>query len=329
MWSDRSTPRTVWLHGRQDEMKAVVLRDFDQAPELAELDTPEPGPGSVRVRVKAASVNGFDVAVANSHLKGMMEHRFPVVVGKDFAGVVDALGEGVDELAVGDRVFGVVAGATLGDGSFGQYVTVPATVGIARIPDGVDFTEAAALGLAGAAAADSFEAAGITAGQVVLVAGATGGVGHQAVQLAVNAGATVVATARTEEEVAKVRDLGATTTVDYTGDVVAQVRAAHPGGVDAVLHFAGDPVQLAAALKPGGMLVSTVVMDPSQVQIEGVRVVPIFAQSTTQTLERIARDHAEGHTTVTVERVYTLDEAADALGHFARGTLGKLVLTID
>ena len=79
----------------------------------------------MRVRVHAASVNGFDVAVANGYLKGMMEHRFPVVLGKDFAGTVDAVGAGVDRFQVGDRVFGVVTKPYLGDGSFAEYVTVP------------------------------------------------------------------------------------------------------------------------------------------------------------------------------------------------------------
>jgi NADPH2:quinone reductase len=98
----------------------------------------------------------------------MMEHRFPLVLGKDFAGTVDAIGDGVTGYQVGDRVFGVVMKDFLGDGSFAEYVTVPAAVGVARLPEGVAFVEGAALGLAGAAA--------LAAGQTVLVAGATGGV---------------------------------------------------------------------------------------------------------------------------------------------------------
>ncbi len=310
-------------------MKAVALKDFGQAVELLDLDVPAPGAGQVLVKVKAAAVNGFDVAVSNGYLQGMMEHRFPVVIGKDFAGVVEALGEGVTEPAVGDRVFGVVAGEALGDGSFGEYVVASATSGIARIPEGVDFAHAAALGLAGSAATDSVGAAGITSGTVVLVAGATGGVGQQAVQLAAQVGATVIATAHSPEEVAKVRELGATSTVDHTGDVVAQVRAEHPDGIDVVLHFAGDPVALTGALTTGGALVSTLVMDPSQVQVDDVNVVPIFAQSTTATLERIARNHADGLTKVTLQREYPLEEAPDALRDFTQGTLGKLVITVD
>ena len=77
-------------------MRAFVLTDFRTAPELVDLEMPEPAEGEVRVRVRAASVNGFDTAVANSYLKGMMEHRFPVVLGKDFAGTVDAARPGRD-----------------------------------------------------------------------------------------------------------------------------------------------------------------------------------------------------------------------------------------
>ncbi len=310
-------------------MKAVVLSEFDQAPEVTELEVPAPGQGEVRVRVRAASINGFDVAVANSYLKGAMEHRFPVVLGKDFAGTVDALGDGVTGFAVGDRVFGVVAKEFLGDGSFAEYVTVHAAVGIAQVPDGVGFTDAAALGLAGTAALDALDAAELPKGATLLISGATGGVGQQAVQLAAAAGATVIATAHTAEETQKVRELGATETVDYTGDVTAQVREAHPDGVDVVLHFAGDPAALAGAVKPGGAFVSTIVLDPTQLRVEGIRVIPVYAQPTTATLERVAGNHHAGTTTVTVQRVYTLDETPDALGHFAAGTLGKLVITLD
>jgi NADPH:quinone reductase len=95
-------------------MKVFALKGFDQAPEVTEVDLPTPGAGEVRVRVRAASLHGFDLSVANSYLKGMMEHRFPVVLGKDFAGEVDAAGPNVQGYQVGDRVFGVVMKDTLG-----------------------------------------------------------------------------------------------------------------------------------------------------------------------------------------------------------------------
>lgn len=309
-------------------MKAFALRSFDSAPEVTEIDVPTPDEGEVRVKVHAASVNGFDLAVANGHLNGAMEHRFPVVLGKDFAGTVDEVGAGVDDYAVGDRVFGVVTKPFLGDGSFAEYVSVPVSVGIAKLPDSVGFADAASLGLAGSAAVDAFDAAAIGEGTTVLIAGATGGVGNQAVQLAVRAGAVVIATAKSPEEVEQVTGLGAASTVDYTEDVVAQVLVEHPDGVDVVLHFAGDPAALVTAVRRGGRFVSTLVSSPDQVTADDVQIVPVFANPSPATLERLVQNQAEKHTTVTVQQIYDLDASAEAFGHFAGGTLGKLVVTI-
>lgn len=311
-------------------MKVFALREFDQAPEVTEVDQPTPQEGEVRVRVRAASLNGFDLSVASGRLKGMMQHEFPVVLGKDFAGEVDATGEGVEGYVVGDRVFGVVMKATLGDGSFGEYVTVPVGLGIAKLPEGIDFTEAAALGLAGTAAVDAFDAAGVIPGQTVLVVGATGGVGQQALQLAARAGATVIATVGGSSEQSElVTRLGATHTVDYRNDVVSRVRELTPDGVDVVLHFAGDPQSLVPAVKAGGVLVSTMLRSADDVPAENVRVVSIYANPSTKTLDRVARHQDEKHTTVTVQRVYDLADSGQAIEQFSAGTLGKLVILID
>jgi NADPH2:quinone reductase len=310
-------------------MKVFALRGFDQAPEVTEVDLPTPGPGEVRVRVRAASLNGFDISVASGRTRGMMEHRFPVVLGKDFAGEVDAVGPDVEGYQVGDRVFGVVMKDTLGDGSFGEYVTVPVAFGIAKLPDGIDFTEAAALGLAGTAAVDAFDAANVTANQTVLVVGATGGVGQQVLQLAVRAGATVIATAHSKEEIELVTQLGAAHTVDYRGDIVEQVRSLNADGVDVVLHFAGDAAPLVAVVKPGGTLVSTMLRSADDVPAENVKVVSIYASPSAATLDRVARHQDEKHTTVTVQSVYNLERTGEAIEQFAAGTLGKLVISID
>jgi len=310
-------------------MKVFALQGFDQSPEVTEVDLPTPGSGEVRVRVRAASLNGFDISVASGRTRGMMEHRFPVVLGKDFAGEVDAVGPDVEGYQVGDRVFGVVMKDTLGDGSFGEYVTVSVAFGIAKLPEGIDFTEAAALGLAGAAAVDAFDAANVTANQTVLVVGATGGVGQQVLQLAVRAGATVIATAHSQEEIELVTQLGAAHTVDYRGDIVEQVRSLYADGVDVVLHFAGDPAPLVAVVKSGGTLVSTMLRSADDVPAENVKVVSIYASPSAVTLDRVARHQAEQHTTVTVQRVYDLEQTGQAIKHFAAGTLGKLVISID
>lgn len=310
-------------------MQAVVITDFGAAPEVRELDIPEPVKGEVRVHVHAASVNGFDLAVANGYLKDMMEHRFPVVLGKDFAGTVDALGPDATGFARGDRVFGVVTKAHLGDGSFAEFVTVPVATGLAKLPETVTFTEGAALGLAGTAALAATDACAPQSGQAVLVVGATGGVGTQVVQLAVKAGAHVIATAHTDLERQLVTEFGAAEVVDYTGDVSAAVLQFHPQGVDAVVHLAGDPAPLLAVVRNGGKFISTLIGSPEQLPAERATVVPVYANPTQDTLDRVAENHATGHTSVKIQRVYGLDRAPVALADFAGGTLGKLVITTN
>lgn len=310
-------------------MRAIGFTEFGSAPRLLELAVPEPAEGEVRVRVRAASVNGFDIVVASGRVKGMMEHRFPVVLGKDFAGTVEALGAGVTGHAPGDRVFGVVSKPYLGDGSFADYVTVPVAIGLARLPESVELVEGGALGLAGAAAIASVDAAGLAPGQTVLIAGATGGVGIQAVQLAAMAGAHVIATVHSDAEKEQVTTIGAAEVVYYTKDITEQVRAAHPGGADVVLHLAGAPAPLLSVLRTGGRFVSTIVSSPDQLPTERATVVPVYANPTRATLERIAENQVAGRTRVIIQRTYNLAETPAALADFRRGTLGKLVIIID
>jgi NADPH:quinone reductase len=307
-------------------MRAFVLTEFGAAPKVVDLDVPEPAEGEVRVHVHAASVNGFDLSVANGYLKDMMEHRFPVVLGKDFAGVVDAVGSGVSDYQVGDRVFGVVTKPYLGDGSFAEYVTVPTEVGLAKLPDEIDFHTGAALGLAGAAALTAVDAAEVRPGQRVLVVGATGGVGNQTVQLAAKSGATVVATASTKDEKTLVTDMGAHSTVDHSGDLVDAVRQAHPDGVDVVFHFAGDPAQIVTLVRPGGRFVSTLVQ-PEQLSTEDVTVIGLYTHPDPAKLNRAANLQVEGATRLEIQHTFRLEQAPAALAAFTSGTLGKLVIT--
>lgn len=308
-------------------MRALVLTAFGTAPELADLAIPEPGNAEVRVRVHAASINGFDIAVANGFLNGVMEHRFPVVLGRDFAGTVDAVGADVVEFQVGDRVFGVVTKPYLGDGSFAEYVTVPTSIGIAMLPEQLEFLEGAALGLAGVTAIAIIEAADLQPGQTVLITGATGGVGNQLVQLASKSGATVVATARTPAGTALVTAFGATTTLDYVGDVAAATRAVHPRGVDVVIHLAGDPSALLPAVRDGGRLVTTLIGSPEQLPSDHATVITVVANPDGRTLWRAARHEADGTTRVEIQATYPLDLAPTALATFTAGTVGKIVIT--
>jgi len=310
-------------------MRALAILDDGNPPAVREVAKPEPGPGEVLVRVRAASINGFDIFVANGYLKGMMERRFPVVIGKDFAGTVDALGDGVTDFAVGDRVFGVVTKPFLGDGSFGEFVSVPVAIGLTRLPDSIDFPTGGALGLATEAALGAVDAAAFSAGQLVLVSGATGGVGTQVLELAVRAGAHVIATAHSDAERELVTSLGAAETVDYKGDVAATVLATHPGGVDVALHFAGDPANLITAVKSGGSFVSTLLRSETDIQADNVTVVKAAASPARDVLDRAAANQADGTTHVVIQRTFALADAAEALAAFSAGTLGKVVIVVD
>lgn len=108
------------MAARRSSLRAIALSDFGAAPTLHDLPVPQTGAGEILVRVRASSVNGFDVAVVAGYLKGMMEHRFPVVLGKDFAGTVESVGPGASRFATGDPVFGVVMKPVLGDGTLNE-----------------------------------------------------------------------------------------------------------------------------------------------------------------------------------------------------------------
>jgi NADPH:quinone reductase-like Zn-dependent oxidoreductase len=305
-------------------MQAVVIIEQGATPELTEMPTPQPGAGEVLVRVQASSVNGFDLSVAAGYLAGMMEHRYPVVLGKDFAGTVQAVGGGVTRFQVGDAVFGVVTKPYLGDGGFGQYVTVLEEIGITVLPAGADPVAAGALGLAGTAALDALDAVAPQRGETVLISGATGGVGSIAVQYAAATGARVIATARPGAETEFVRGLGATDVADYTGELPAQVRAIARDGVDVVLHFAGDGAALAQLLTEKGRIASTLGFGADQHPAATF----IMANPIASTLDRLAADLAGGRLTVPIERTHALAEVPAAFADFTAGTHGKIAIAV-
>ena len=313
---------------KEQAMKAIAIDGFGAPPGLHDLPVPAPGAGEVLVRVRASSVNGFDVSVAHGDLKGMIEHRFPVVLGRDFAGTVEAAGPGVTSRRPGQAVFGVVTKPALGDGAFGEYVTAP-VAGTARVPAGLDLAAAGALGLAGTAALGAVDAVAPLPGQTVLVSGAAGGVGAFAVQLATARGAYVISTARPgEDDDAFLRDLGAHHTVDHTGDVPAAVAALRPDGIHAVVHLAGDGLDLADLLVPGGRIASTQALPPGQHGGRAVQTTPVRAVPDSRTLDRLAADVIHGQLTVPVQRTYPLADVPRALADFAAGTRGKLAISV-
>ncbi|GGS98289.1 NADPH:quinone reductase [Nonomuraea spiralis] len=307
-------------------MRAMAFTGFGAGLAATDLPTPEPAPGEVLVRVLASSVNGFDLGVLGGHLKGVYEYEFPVVLGKDFAGTVAAVGEGVTGLTAGEDVFGVVMRPTLGQGGYAEYVSVNHGYGLARMPQGLGHTRAGVLGLAGTAAFDAVEAVAPAPGETVLISGATGGVGAFAVQMAAARGARVIATARPGAEAAFVTGLGAAWTVDHE-DLTAAVRAIAPGGVDAALHLAGDGPAVAALLADGGRLASTLHYLPEE-PARDLKATAVMADPNPATLARLATDVVEGRLRVPVARSYPLAAAPSAIADFTAGTFGKFAVTI-
>ena len=310
-------------------MRAIVTTGFGSPAELMDVELPTPGPGEIRIRVRHSSLNGFDVAMAHGYFAQIMEHRFPATLGRDFAGTVDEVGEGVTAFATGDHVFGVVLTQPLHAGGFAEYLVVPKDHNIAVLPDGLDHATAGALGLAGAAAVACLEAVRPAAGELVLVSGATGGVGAVLSQLAATTGATVIATARPGAEEEFVRAHGAAHVVDYGGELAAQVREIAPDGVAIAVHLAGDPVALANLLRPGGRFTTLLSADPQQSADRAIAVHPTYATPAPTVLEGLAADVLAGRLRIPVQRTYALADVPQAFADFAAGTRGKLAVLLD
>src|SRR3954451_19100330 len=149
-------------------MKAFVLPAFDERPALQELDDPVPGDGELLVRVQASSANPVDNAIVAGYLKSMAEHRFPVTLGRDFAGVVE---RGAGGHAEGDLVYGLVphVGPDVHAGAWAERIVVPADGFVAAVPDGVETAAAGAAALAGVTALLLVEGVAPAAGQRVAV----------------------------------------------------------------------------------------------------------------------------------------------------------------
>jgi NADPH:quinone reductase-like Zn-dependent oxidoreductase len=208
-------------------MRAIAEDGFGGQVALMNLPIPKIGADEVLIRIRAAGGNPSDWKVADGVLEDEKEHRFPLILGFDAAGVVERVGADVKGLSEGDEVYGYLSKPVMGEGTYAGYVGAPAAI-VAKKPEAVGFAAAAALPMPGLTAMDLVDAVDLGEGETVLIVGATGGVGSYAVQLTARRGARVIATARQANE-AFVRQLGATETIDHTGgDLVEAVRTAIP-----------------------------------------------------------------------------------------------------
>jgi NADPH:quinone reductase-like Zn-dependent oxidoreductase len=310
-------------------MKAAVIETYG-APEVLQVQDvprPEPADGEVRVRVLAASVNPVDTKTrSGKSLAGQYGAR-PVILGWDVSGVVDALGSGVSELAVGDEVYGMIRFPEEGK-AYAEYATTPASH-VARKPKNLSHVEAAAVPLAALTAWQAlFEAGDLRPGQRVLIHAAAGGVGHFAVQLAHWKGAVVAGTA-SAAKADFVRGLGADEVIDYNAKPFEEQVAP----VDVVLDSLGGETQQRSlkVLKKGGRLVTILALevDEKQAAEHGIQASRTLVRPEANQLAELAKLIESGALKPHVSATFPLAEAAEAhrLSETGR-TQGKIVLVV-
>lgn len=312
-----------------DTMRAIALESFDSGPALHEVPTPQIAPNEVLVRVRASSVNPVDGAIATGMMSSMVEHEFPVVLGRDYAGVVEHAGSDVRRYTEGEEVYGFLPAAnpTVHDGTWAELIVVPEDAFIAHKPAGVELSEAGAAPLAGITALSALDALGVSEGDTVLVVGANGGVGSFAVQLAANAGATVIAPGLPEDE-EYLRELGVSEVLERDADVAALVHERYPEGIEALLDLVSYAPEgfdtHAEVLKDDGRGAS-----PLSAAGEGSERHNIMAMPTQDNLERLGRMLEEGTLRVPIQDTYSLDQAGEALGALGTAhTQGKHAILV-
>jgi len=310
-----------------DTMKAVRIHRYG-GPEVLvheEVPRPEPARGEVLIRVEAAAVNPVDWKVREGYLKEMLPHSLPLIIGWDVSGVVEAVGAEVTHFKAGAEVFS--RPDLQRDGTYAEYVVIRESE-VALKPRSVDHLHAAAIPLAGTTAWKSIiDAAGVAAGQRVLIHGAAGGVGSYAVQLAKWRGAYVIATASAANH-DYLRGLGVDQTIDYRSEHFEDVS----GKVDVVFDTIGADTQERSwqVLKKGGILVSIVAPPPPEIAgIHGVRQAFVFIQPDAGVLAELATLVDAGKLRPSVETILPLSEARRAQELSQEGHVrGKIVLRV-
>jgi NADPH:quinone reductase-like Zn-dependent oxidoreductase len=314
-------------------MHAIAVTEYGANPALVELPKPQPGPRQILIKVQTAGMNPGDRQIANGAWKDRVPGTFPLVLGVDFAGVVESVGEGAAKFVPGDEVFGQLLIPPLGStGTYAEYVAVTEDASLAELPSGFDAAAAAALPTPGGTALQMVTALQPLSGKTVLVVGAGGGVGSFATQFAVNAGAHVIADAGGSEG-DRMRNYGAEEMIDYTTMSVADtVRRAHPDGIDALIDVASDAEEFAALsslVRSGGSAVTTrYVADIEMLSARGVTGINFAYQSSPEVLGQLADAVVAGRIVVPPITTIKLDEVPPAMTGAGPHLGGKTVITL-
>jgi NADPH:quinone reductase-like Zn-dependent oxidoreductase len=305
-------------------MKAAYIQQFGGPEVLTYGDLPDPtaGPGQIVVDTFAASVNGADWKVCAGQYA---QATFPLILGRDFSGVVSAVGAGVEDLRVGDEVFGVLEAGR--DGTYAEKIAIGAAI-VAKKPPALSHVDAAALALTGLTALCSVEdSLKLKSGETILIQGGAGGVASVAIQLAKHLGARVITTA-SAANLGYLRELGADEVIDYTTTDFRKVVS----NCDAVFDTVGGDVALQSfsVLRPGGRAAFIAsggqAPRPDRPDVTALR--PAVGRDRPH-LERIAELHRRGAVRPLPVKLFSLGDAAEAVRiSAARHLRGKLVFKV-
>ena len=300
-------------------MKAVVLHEYGSAKNLKyeDFEDPKPGPSEVLVRVQAVSLNPIDWKMRSGAAKERFPVEFPAILGRDVAGIVRELGEGVQGFKEGDRVF------ALAHRTYAELCVVKATE-LAKIPEGLELTTAAAIPLVSVTGDQLMrEGAKAQKDQTILLTGALGSVGRIALYAAKEIGAKVIAGVR-KQQIEEALSLGAVAAIDLGDDK----ELAKLGSVDAVADTIGGETatKLIGKVRPGGNY-GSVVGPPSNAALHPtVQVNGVVAHPDTRTYIHYAEAIRDKKLVLPIDRMLPLAEAAEAQAAGEKGGVGKIIL---
>ncbi len=298
-------------------MKAIRVLEYGSTPVLAEIPTPAIADDEVLVRVGSTAVNHLDLVEASGSAKEVFPIDLPWTPGHEFSGVVERVGKEVVGFAVGDPVFG-----NSGSGAYAEFVSVkPAT--FTRKPSILSFEEAASVPVAAQTAWQALFTHGhLTRGQTVLIHGGAGGVGAYAVQLASNAGATVIVTANADDE-AFLKSIGASRVIDYK---TAKFEEELPDKVNVVFDLIGGDTQMRSydvLLEGGYLIAANQPVSPAELAKHRVSGLMMNMIPSADVLGRISRLLEEKAIRPDVAKVYALGDVAQAWADMAGVSSGR------
>lgn len=309
-------------------MRAISIDEYRTDARLGEHEKPDAGAGQILVKVQAAGLNPLDRAIAAGMMSEVLQVTFPLILGVDVAGVVEATGDGAVAYSVGDRVFGQLLNPGSG-GAFAEYVAVASHATIANVPKAVSSEVAASLPTPGVTALQLAHSLEPLAAKTVAVIGAGGVVGGFLTQLLVAAGARVLAVAL-PPQTDRVRGYGAQDVIEASPEAIAQIREAAPDGVDVLVDLVSDAQQFssfAGTVRSGGTAVSSIyVADVDELATRNVRGVNFVVQMSTADLANVAGLIASGQLLPPPIRTIRLEEAPDLLNVGGNSFDGKTVI---